>query len=306
MIYFELTKARLTALVVATAVVSFLVASSDAPLPLARLFWTALGTALAAGGANAVNQWIEVERDRRMLRTRGRPLPTDRIGRRHALLFGTTAAAAGPLLLALEVNLPSAVLALAAAAIYVFAYTPLKTRSPLCTLVGAVSGALPPLVGWTAATGRLETGGVLLGAVLFAWQIPHFLALAWLYREDYARGGFRMLPALDPEGRVTFHMVILYTLALLPCAFAVALVGAAGPLYAAGSLLLGIGLLVLAVRLRRRRTDLEARRLFFASLVYLPLLFGLLAFDRGPAGAPSHPVFAEEAPKIPGLPIDGR
>lgn len=308
-IYFELAKARLSALVVATAAVSYVVAAGDGPLALAGLVWTALGTALATGGANALNQWIEVERDRRMERTKERPLPTERIGSKHALLFGLVAAVAGPILLALFVNALSALLALFAALLYVLVYTPLKARTPFCTLVGAVCGALPPLIGWAGATGGISAGGLVLFALLFAWQIPHFLALAWLYREDYARAGFRMLPAIDPNGRVTFHMVMLYTLALLPTALAAALVGAAGPIYAAGSLLLGLGLLFLGAQLYAQRNNAAAKRLFLASVVYLPLLLGLLALDRGPAGQLSRPAEARDAveererparPELPG------
>jgi len=284
--YLELTKARLSALVVMTALVGFVI-GSPGPIDPIRLVWTLLGTALAAGGANALNQWWEVERDRLMARTRGRPLPSRRLSRGGALLYGAAITIAGPALLALWVGTLPALLALAAATLYVFVYTPLKARSPLCTLAGAVVGAIPPLLGWAAAAGSIQAGGWVLGTILFIWQIPHFLALAWLYREDYARADFRMLPVVDRGGHTTFRMVLLYSLVLPPAALALTLTGAAGPLYAAGSLLLGLALLLLGMQLYRRRGDREARRLFLASVIYLPLLLGLMMIDRGPGRSPA-------------------
>ncbi|MFH1279598.1 MAG: heme o synthase [Candidatus Eisenbacteria bacterium] len=282
-IYLELAKARLTALVVMTAGVGYVVAANG-PFSWGRLFWTVFGTALAAGGANALNQVIEIERDRLMERTRRRALPDGRIGRGHALIFASIVSAAGPVLLALFVNGRTASLGLAAIVLYVLVYTPMKPLTPLCTLVGAVCGAIPPVMGWTARTGELGAGGWILGALLFVWQIPHFLALAWLYREDYARGGFRMLPSLDVKGIVTFRMILLYSLVLLPIGLALTLTGSAGPIYAAGSLLFGGALLVPGVKLYRRKGDPEARRLFFATLLYMPLVLGLMVIDRGPGG----------------------
>lgn len=292
LIYMELAKARLTALVVMTAGVGFVIAG-EGPIPWGRLFATVLGTALAAGGANALNQVIEVDRDRRMERTRRRALPEGRIGRTHALLFGGIVSASGPALLALFVNGRTAALGLAAIVIYVALYTPMKPRTPLCTLVGAVCGAIPPVMGWTARTGDFGAGGGILGALLFVWQIPHFLALAWLYREDYARGGFRMLPSLDAKGAVTFRMILLYSLVLLPAGLALTLAGEAGPIYAAGSLLLGGALLLLGAKLYRRKGDREARKLFFATLLYMPLVLGLMVIDRGPSGRIPVAVLAE-------------
>ncbi len=296
LVYLDLSKARLSALVVATAAVSYIVARGEEPIGLLGLSWTAIGTAFAAAGANALNQVLEADRDGLMARTSGRPLPARTIGRLHGVLFGLAAAIGGPVLLALRVNLLAAVFALAAVALYVLAYTPLKTRSPACTLVGAVSGALPPVIGWSAATGRIDAGGLLLGGILFAWQVPHFLSLAWMHREEYARAGFRMLPVLDRTGRVVFRMIVLYSLLLIPAALALVLVGAAGPVYAAGSLVLGLGFLLFGIRFIERRTAGEAKRLFLASVVYLPLLLGLLALDRGPAGNLSRPARAETMP----------
>lgn len=284
-IYGELGKFRLTALVLVTALVGFVMPVAG-DLPFALLLWTILGVAFTACGVNALNQWMECEQDRRMRRTRLRPLPAGEIGSRHAFLAGSISTAAGPLLLWWQANGLAALLALLAAFLYVLIYTPLKSRNSLCTLVGAVVGALPPMIGWAAATGEISFGSVVLGSLLFVWQIPHFLSLAWLYREDYARGGFRMLPVVEPSGKTTFRMVILYSLALLPVAFAAVIAGMAGWTYGAGSLLLGLVMLALGIRFHRHRSDKSARRLFFASIIYLPLLFGLMVIDRGPVSFP--------------------
>ncbi len=284
-IYLELTKARLTALVVATTLVGFLLASGGV-LDGGRLFWTVLGTAVAAGGANGLNQVWEVDRDRRMERTRQRPIPSGRMGRRHGFFFALALAAAGPVLLAAGAGPMAGLLGLSAVILYVFAYTPLKTRSPACTLVGAVCGAIPPMIGWAGAEGRLSLGAFVLGAILFVWQIPHFLSLAWIYREEYARASFRMLPVVDRGGSVTFAMVLLYSLGLLPVALSLTLAGTTGALYSVGSIVLGSAFLWLGVRLYRRRGAADARRLFLASIIYLPLLLGLMVADRAPESVP--------------------
>jgi len=266
-------------MVVFTAGVGYAMATRGA-IDWMRFGVTVLGTFLAAAGANALNQWVEVSRDARMRRTCGRPLPTRRLTEAAALKFGLTAGLGGPLLLASAVHPLAGLLALAALVIYVLAYTPLKVRTPLNTLVGAVVGALPPLVGWAAATGRLEAGGWSLAGILFAWQVPHFLALAWLYREDYARSGFRMLPVVDPAGHLTACVAVVYTLLLLPVALVLTLLGACGWTYATGSLALGALFVAASIALERRRSERAARRLFVASLIYLPLLLALMLFDR--------------------------
>lgn len=286
-VYVELTKARLVALVVVTAWVGFVIGSNGAVV-WSTLVCTLVGTALAALGANALNEWMEIRPDGRMERTRNRPLPAGRLPARRAFTVATVMLAAGPIVLVLTANWLAAALALAAGVIYLTVYTPLKRRSPLCTLVGAVCGALPPMVGWTAATGHLGPGAWVLGATLFVWQIPHFLALAWLYREDYARGGFRMLPVVDRAGEVTTVVVILYCLALLPVGLGATLTGLAGWAYALCSVLLGMGLLALGIDLYRRRTRTSARRLFLASIIYLPLLLGFMVIDRGPVASGVH------------------
>ena len=278
-VYLQLAKARLSSLVVCTTAVGFLLATRGT-VDWAALAWTVLGTSLIVGGANAVNQVIEVERDARMKRTRGRPLPSGRLSRRHAIGIATVSSACGLVLLAGFANLLTASLAVVAYVVYVAVYTPLKTRSPLCTLVGGISGAIPPMMGWAAASGRLELGAWLLFTLLFVWQIPHFLALAWMCREDYERGGYVMLPLIDRSGARTCRLVLLYTLFLLPAALAVPLAGLAGWVYTVGSLALGGGMLALALRLFHQRTPPNARNVFLASVIYLPLLLGLMVADR--------------------------
>jgi len=283
-LYLELSKARLSALVVLTTAVGFIM---GAPALTAgawgRLLLTIAGTSLAAGGANALNQLLERRRDAMMLRTRGRPLPSGAMSPMHGLLFGLAAVYAGLAILGLAVSLGAMGLALATILIYILLYTPLKTRSTLNTLVGAVCGAIPPMIGWVAASGSLDRGAWILGGLLFVWQIPHFFALAWMYRVDYARGGFKMLPVMDPSGRLTGQVVVLMSLGLLPMGLAATLFGLAGWVYAVGSIALGTWLLAVGLRLYATRSDESARRLFIASIVYLPLLLGLMMLDRNQA-----------------------
>ncbi len=297
-LYLELAKARLSALVLLTTAVGFVMGSPVAAgIDWVRLLLTVAGTALAAGAANALNQVLEFRRDGRMKRTRGRPLPSGAIGVRHALLFSGATAGAGLAILALAVNLTAAGLALATICVYVGLYTPLKTRSTLNTLVGAVCGAIPPMIGWAAATGGLEAGAWILGALLFVWQIPHSFALAWMYRDDYARGGFAMLPVVDRAGLLTGQVVVLTSLSLVPLALVATLAGLTGWVYAAGSVVLGLWILSFGASLYRQRTGASARRLFRASIVYLPVLLCLMVVDRGPiAGAAFEVRAAASAP----------
>jgi heme o synthase len=283
----ELTRARLSGLVVATTLAGYVLASPGRPLDLARLAATLAGTALAAAGASALNQWMERDRDAVMRRTRLRPLPAGLLAPRHALAIGLALVGSGLAVLAIGANLVTALLALAVEVIYLGAYTPLKPRSPLNTMVGAVCGALPPMMGWTAATGGLGLGAWILGALLFLWQVPHFLSLAWLYREDYERAGFRMLPVTDPSGRATSEALLASTVALIPLCLAAPLAGLCGSLFVFGSLFLGVAFAATGFRLRRDRSRASARRLFLASLIYLPLVLGLMVLDRGPLRDPA-------------------
>lgn len=276
-LYLDLAKARLCALVLVTTAVGYFLAA-NLEFQSFRFLTTLLGTGCAAFGANAWNQWIESRRDARMHRTEQRPLPSQRLTSAEAFVFALSTSVAGPLIL-LVVGVLPALLAVLTILIYVGCYTPLKPLTPLNTLVGAVVGAIPPMIGWAAVTGGLETGAWLLGAILFAWQMPHFLALAWLYRDDYARGGFRMLPNVDREGHLTGLIAVLYSLALLPLGLSITLVGLTGWAYGIGSLVLGAWLVIAGVMLQMHRSAEAAKRLFLASVIYLPLLLGLMVLD---------------------------
>jgi protoheme IX farnesyltransferase len=285
--YLVLFKVKVAASVTGTTAAGFLLAgegSSDLP----RLWATLAGTLLCASGAGALNQWQERRLDALMERTRRRPLPAGMLTPTSAFWAGGGALAVGLAILACVHWLPVCLAALAAL-FYLAIYAPLKTRSPFCTLFGAVVGAIPPAIGWTAATGRLDAGAWLFAAILFVWQIPHFLALAWRWRQDYARAGFRMLPNVDPSGRSTGNMIVVGCVALLLLGPTVSLAGLAGPACAAGSALLGLFLLALGAFFRRRRSHENARSLFQATMVYLFLLFSLMLADRGNALAEREP-----------------
>jgi protoheme IX farnesyltransferase len=286
LLYLELGKAGLTVFIVSTTLVGFLVASRG-DLDGMRLLLTLIGTGLTSLGSLALNQWMEQQPDARMTRTRRRPLPSGRMQSAHAFRAAGLSVLSGLAILGLLVNLLTAALALLIVVVYALLYTPLKSRSPLCTLVGAVCGAIPPMMGYSAATGQVALGGWILAAVLFVWQIPHFLALAWLYRDDYARGGFLVLSVLDRSGQLTGRMVILYSMALLPLGMVAAIAGIAGTVFLAGSILLGCALLYLGIRLHQDRSLQRARLLFAGSLVYLSLLLLLLVVDPGPAARTS-------------------
>jgi protoheme IX farnesyltransferase len=277
--WLELAKPRITAMVVFMALVGFLTASAG-PVRAVLLAPALAGTGLVAAGASVLNQVMERATDALMLRTRRRPLPAGRIGPAEARLFGSLLTLSGLATLHWFCGGLAAAVALATWAGYLFAYTPLKRRTPLATLVGAVPGALPPVIGWAAAQGRLEPAAFILFAILFLWQVPHFLAIAWLYRDDYARAGFPMLPVLDREGTFTGRQAVVHSLALLLVSLAPAAAGLAGPAYLGGAFLLGVGLTLFAFRLARVRDQVAARGLFLASVLYLPALSSLLLAVR--------------------------
>ncbi len=277
-VYLELSKARLATLVVLTTVVGYVVAARGAATWWGLLA-TAAGTAFTAFGANILNQCWERDRDARMERTRNRPLPAGRIARGKAVAWGLASAVVGLAVLVSGATVLAAALAAFVILLYVLVYTPLKPRTPLNTVVGAVCGAVPPMIGWAAATGRLDLGAWILGGVLFVWQIPHFLALAWMYRDDYARGGFRMLPAVDPSGVVTGRMSVVWALALLPITASATWIGITGASFLVASQLLGAAFVWTAWSFLRERSRGAARRLFVASILYLPVLMGLMVTD---------------------------
>ena len=274
----ELAKPRITSLVLVTAAVGFAVGGQGSIDWLAFFVFMA-GTALLCGGASALNQYLERDADALMERTRRRPIPGGRIRPEEALVFGLALSAAGLAVLAF-VNPLTLALGAASLVSYVLAYTPLKRVTSLCTVVGAVPGALPPLMGWTASRGSLGAAGWGLFAILFLWQLPHFLAIGWLYRDDYARGGFPMLAVTDRDGASTGRQAVLYATALLPVTLAAGLLASAGAGYLWGGLVLGLGFLACAAAFAWKRTVGSARRLFLASVLYLPLLLGLMVFDR--------------------------
>jgi protoheme IX farnesyltransferase len=277
--YLALAKPRVAALVLFTvAAGALLAAGRSVEWPL--LVHAVLGTALVAAGASALNQWLERDRDARMRRTENRPLPAGRLQPLEVLVFGAGLGAAGVLYLALALPRPAAALVAAVTfALYVGVYTPLKARTPLNTLVGAVPGAMPPVIGWAAVRGDVGGEALTLFLILFLWQVPHFLAIAWIYRDEYARAGLRMLPGTDPSGRRTGQNMVTYCLALVPVSLVPVLHGAAGPVYAAGAVALGLGFLARAVAFRRAHSPARARRVLRASLVYLPGLLALLVLD---------------------------
>jgi protoheme IX farnesyltransferase len=271
--YVALTKPRLNLLVVASSAAGYHLEG----LPMAI---AVSGTALVAGGAAVLNQVYERDTDALMRRTRLRPLPDGRVAPADARAFGYALSAVGLLLLAARANLLAAFLALVTLVVYLTIYTPLKRRSSISTLVGAVPGALPPLIGWTASHGAVTAGGAALFAIVFLWQIPHFMAIAWLYRDDYGKAGFPMLPVIEPEGRQAARQALVYSAALVPVTLVPTLVGLAGMIYAATALVLGFVLLALAIRFAMTRSDQSARALFLGSIVYLPLLWIAMIANR--------------------------
>ena len=277
-----LTKARITALVLVTAATGY-VLGSPGRIDARGLLALLLGVGLASAGAAALNQVCEREADGRMRRTRSRPVPAGRISPAVALAAGCLLSLAGVAWLTLAVNALTGFLGLLTVVLYIAVYTPLKPRTPLNTLVGAIPGAIPPVLGWTAATGSVGLGGWALFSILFLWQLPHFLAIAWMFRDDYARGGFPMLPVVDPGGASTGRQAALYNLALIPVSLTPTLLGLAGGVYFFGALLLGVVFLACGVAMAIDRGPRSARRLLFASVTYLPILLVLLVLDRAAA-----------------------
>ncbi|MDB6016085.1 MAG: Protoheme farnesyltransferase [Pedosphaera sp.] len=275
----DLFKARLTFLVLLTTLVGFYVGFRG-PINWLLLLHTMLGTALVASGAAALNQLLERDLDAKMRRTEDRPLPSGRMQPSTVLVLGGICGGIGLIYLAVAVNLLTSLLGAITLVSYLFIYTPLKRVTTLNTIVGAVPGALPPLMGWAAARGEVSGGGWSLFAILFFWQLPHFLAIAWIYRDQYASAGFKMLPVVDPQGERTGRQAISHTLGLLPISLAPFIFHLAGPIYLVGAFVLGLVYLWFAIQFSRQLTIPRARQLFFTSILYLPLLLGLMVIDK--------------------------
>ena len=274
-----LTKPRLNLLVLLTTLAGLYLASPEG-VEFTLLLNTLVGTALVAGGAAALNQVWEHRTDALMRRTRVRPLPAGRLGVAEGTWFGVLLSLVGLAQLAIGVNLTAAAVAGATLVSYVLVYTPLKPLTSLATLVGAIPGALPPVIGWSAATGRISLPALVLFGISFLWQMPHFLAIAWLFRDDYANAGIPLLPVLEPDGRRTGQQALIYTAALWPVSLLPAVVGLAGIPYAIVATVLGLLFVWLALRFARDRSMSNARALFLFSITYLPLLLAALVVDR--------------------------
>jgi protoheme IX farnesyltransferase len=272
--YLELSKSRIVMMVLITTAAGYLFAAHH--IDWALLVNTLVGTALVAAGTNALNQYVERDHDAKMRRTRLRPLPDGRISPRAALLFSVAISLIGTVYLGLAVNWLTAALGAFTLTSYIFVYTPLKRVSTICTLIGAIPGAIPPLMGWTAATGTLGAGGWIIFAILFFWQLPHFMAISWMYRDDYARGGFAMLAVRDHDGRTTARHAVLYSFALLAVSVLPPLFGLSTFIYLAGAVIAGTALTIASFAFFASRTPGRARRLFMASNIYLIVMMTLL------------------------------
>jgi len=270
--YIALTKPRLNFLVVATSAAGYYLGGSG-NTDLAAMAQAVAGTALVAAGAAVLNQLYERDTDAMMRRTRMRPLPAGRVAPTDARIFGAVLSAAGLVVLAARANWLSAGLALATLVTYLAIYTPMKRRTPLSTIVGAVPGALPALIGWTASHGSIDRSGAALFAIVFCWQLPHFMAIAWLYREDYALAGFPMLPVIDPDGRRAGKQAVYWAFLMVLASLDPRFSGLAGNVYLAVAVVFGAGMFWLALRFRLARNEATARALFYASITYLPLLW---------------------------------
>jgi heme o synthase len=286
--YVELTKPRITWLILMSTGIGYFFGLGGAPnwwlflkaVPYLSLLHAIIGTGLLASGTAALNQWYEREADRKMRRTAHRPLPAGRLSAPRALAFGVALSVAGFLELWLGVNLLSALIGGFTLATYLFVYTPLKQRTWWSTTVGAIPGAMPPLIGYAAAAGRLTGEAWVLGAILFLWQFPHFYSIAWMYKEDYARAGIRMLPVVEPDCRSTARQIVLFGLALIPVSLIPGILGMSGRIYLLGALLLGMWFLYSGVRVALDRTTVRARGVLLTSVMYLPLIYGLMLLDR--------------------------
>lgn len=278
--YIELTKPRILSMVLVTTTIGYFLAARGIH-PLGTLFLTLLGVGCATGGSAALNNYLERDVDGKMVRTRDRALPAGLIQPANALAFGISLVLFGLFILVWAVNLLTGFLVLLAAFLYVLIYTPMKRLTWLNTTFGAIPGAIPPLCGWAAATGRLDAGAWVLFLILFAWQHPHFYAIAWMFKDDYRDAGFKMLPVVDPSGVSTFRQTILFAILLVGVSVLPTMIGMTGRVYCIGALTMGLALLVVGVLFTRSKSFLDARRLLKASVIYLPLLLLLIIIDAG-------------------------
>jgi protoheme IX farnesyltransferase len=286
--YIELTKPRITWLILMSTGIGYFFGLPGAASWLAflkaihvvPLLHTIMGTGLIASGTAALNQWYEREADGLMRRTASRPLPSGRVSANGALAFGIALSVAGFLELWLGVNLLAGLIGVFTLTSYLFLYTPLKQRTWWSTTIGAIPGAMPPFIGFAAACGAITREALVLGAILFLWQFPHFYSIAWMYKEDYARAGIRMLPVVEPDCRSTSRQIVLFGLALIPVSLAPGILGMSGRIYLMGALLLGIWFLYSGVRVALDRTRVRARKVLLTSVLYLPLIYGLMLLDR--------------------------
>jgi heme o synthase len=286
--YIELTKPRITWLILMSTGIGYFFGLRGATnwwdffrnIHLLSLLNTVLGTGLIASGTAALNQWYERDADRKMRRTADRPLPSGKLTSGRALAFGIALSIAGFVELWLGVNLLCALIGLFTLFSYLFLYTPMKQRTWWSTTVGAIPGAMPPIIGFAAASGTVTADGWVLGAILFLWQFPHFYSIAWMYKDDYARAGIQMLPVVEPDGRSTARQIVLYGIALIPVSLIPTMLGMSGRLYLIGALLLGLWFLYSGVRVAVERSLSRARNVLITSVLYLPLIYGLMLIDR--------------------------
>jgi heme o synthase len=277
--YIELSKPRILILILLTAIAGFCLASKGS-IDIRLLIHMNVGVGLLAAGIGALNQFFERDIDRLMRRTERRPLPSGRLTPTKACLFGIATSIGGILYIALLINLLSGIMGIFTLGTYIFLYTPLKRKTPLSTFIGAFPGAVPPLIGWTAVSGNIGIEAIVLFAIMFFWQFPHFHAIAWMYREDYARAGIRMLPVIEPDGRSTSRQIVFYALVLLPVSLLPFLIGLAGHIYLFGAFVLSLAYLYFGIRTAILRSRQEAKYLLQASVLYLPLLFALMLINK--------------------------
>jgi heme o synthase len=277
--FVELTKPRIAFMLVLTSAAGFYIGTKGS-FDVALFVNSMIGILLLAFGVATLNQYIERDTDALMDRTAKRPIPTSRISANEALVFGILQCAVSEIYLYFLVNPLTAVLGLTVIVGYVFLYTPLKTRTSASTAIGAIPGAMPPLMGWTAAANEVTIGAWALFALLFLWQFPHFLAIAWMYKEQYAKAGIKMLPVVEPDGRITARQIVLFAIMMVPVSLAPFFLGFAGLIYLIGATILGVWFLFESVKTARAKTVEKARRLLMVSVLYLPLIFGLLVIDH--------------------------